>query len=294
MMRVVARDVDADMLLAREAKIWLPTHDKQANGMILGYLRQAAASGLDPIVILRDGLRTWFGEHAEAALPISWRIATSATPGGIAIEPLALLRRPTLWPQRPKRILGKLFSSWLWRISVAAGIPPAMFLQDNPALQLTDIDRDIAPATLHRLAQRTGQSVLHLAAGTIAPMLDAADDTSAGIIESVLLQDGRFLRLRERGRYNSRRLNLLQYCPRCLATDENPHFRRAWRFGISVVCVTHGCRLVDGCWNCGKPIELMAQRHAHHQPRCVECDAPLGEGPAVRAPDCFGTIAERT
>lgn len=285
-MRTQGRRVPNDGSLAREAQIWLPTTDNLASERILNFLRQAAASSLDPIAALRDGLGIWFGEHAETALPVPGQNDFVATPGGIAIEPLASLRRPTLWPQRPKRILGELFSSWVWRTSVAAGMPPVKFLADNPALRLVDIDRDVAPATLQRLAQRSGQSVAHLAAGTIAPNLDAADDTPAGIIEAVLLRDGRFLRRRDKGGYNSRHFNLLQYCPRCLAADEHPYFRRAWRFGTSVVCLTHGDRLLDGCWRCGKPIEILAQRQARNQPCCAECEAPLGEVRGVREVNC--------
>jgi hypothetical protein len=276
-----ARD---DAVLAEAAEAWLPTADPQARALILGFLQQAAASGLDPIGTLRDGLRAWFGPQAEVAVPTVTPAVTPATPGSIAIEPLAPQRRPTMWPQRPKRLPDELFSSWLWRASVAARIPPAKFTRETRGLLLTDIDRDVAPATLRRLAQRSGQSVAHLAAGTISAAFMAADDTPAGVIAAVLLRDGRFLPLKDGSPFHDRRLKSLQYCPLCLATDARPHFRRAWRFSLSIVCPDHGCLLRDGCPYCGAPIDPMTQRHVGLQPHCGICDARLSEASVTNVP----------
>jgi hypothetical protein len=75
---------------------------------------------------------------------------------GVTVEPLSPLQRPCLWPQRPKRRDGELFSSWLWPTAVAAGLPPRQFVRDEVGENDDDIDRDIAPATLQRLAGLSG------------------------------------------------------------------------------------------------------------------------------------------
>jgi len=282
----------ADAALAEAAAAWMPTADLQARAMILDFLRQAAETGLNPLSALRENLRSWFGPKAGAALPAFSQAVTPDTPGNMTIESLAPLRRPTMWPQRPKRLPDELFSSWLWRTSVTAGIPPIKFIRDMPSLPLANIDRDVAPATLRRLAQRTGQSAAHLAAGTISIAFTAADDTPAGVIEAVLLRDGRFLPLKDGSASSNRRRKCLQYCPLCLITDARPHFRRAWRFSLSIVCPEHGCRLHDGCPHCGAPIDLMAQHHIGLQPRCASCEIRLCETGVIAAP--MGTRRQRS
>ncbi len=39
----------------------------------------------------------------------------------------------------------------------------------------------------------------------------------------------------------------LQFCPHCLAEDEQPYFRREWRLATTIACVRHGSRLTDRC-----------------------------------------------
>lgn len=42
----------------------------------------------------------------------------------------------------------------------------------------------------------------------------------------------------------------LQFCPRCLAEDEEPYFRRRWRLAFMVVCEKHHVLLQDRCPGC--------------------------------------------
>lgn len=62
-------------------------------------------------------------------------------------------------------------------------------------------------------------------------------------------------------------------CPRCLASDARPYFRRAWRTAWCVGCAEHGCELLDHCPNClavhqpyrpaSRPVDLV---------RCWSCN----------------------
>jgi hypothetical protein len=188
-----------------------------------------------------------------------------------------------MWPQRPKRLTDEIFSSWLWRTAVAAGVPPYRFARDVLGTNGDDIDHDVAPVTLRRLAQLSGQTFEHLAGGTLSVTVIVTQETPAGLTEDALLRDGRFLLTGEKSDRLGRPRPVLQYCPRCLETDARPHFRRGWRFAHAVVCVDHGCRLHDRCWACGGAITPLAGRVVDARPRCPACDAQLGQAPLVDA-----------
>ena len=271
-----------DARLIEDAKNWLPTDDPEAHRSIVGLLAMIAQAGVDPIAALRDALHRWFGPAAPGLLRprTMTEPARPSAPGLVALEPLPPLRRPTLWPQRPKRFADELFSSWLWRASVAAGVPPKRFAAETLGVRYADPDTEVPEGTLRRLALLSGQSVSRLAAGTLsgAPPLTRGD-----VVFEALLQHGGFL-LRAKARIGRRRAQL-QYCPRCLATDPQPYFRRSWRFAVAAVCVRHGCRLHDACWRCGALIDLLDQVQPASAPRCAACRAVLAEAARTLVPD---------
>jgi hypothetical protein len=273
----------SDDALIRAAESWLPTPDPQARAQILDILRQLAATGADPIASLRSGLSLLFGPKASAALPATTTRPAPTTAGLLSLEPLAPLRRPTMWPQRPKRVPNELFSSWLWRTAVAAGIPPRRFVTDIIGDGGDDIDRDVASATLRRLAALSGQTLSRLAGGTLIGTPMGAGETEASVVEDHLLRDGRFLLTRKGRDRQGRPRGVLQYCPRCLQTDASPHFRRKWRFAPAVICVAHACRLHTSCWTCGAAVAPLAQRMVDTQPCCPVCASRLCDAPVIAA-----------
>ena len=274
--------ITIDTSLIQAAEAWLPTRDPETKEKILGYMRDISASGLDPIAALQHGLTVWFGSSAAEKLLMHRQSQKPQMPGEISLEMLAQIRRPTMWPQRPKRIPGELFSSWLWRTAVAAGVGSRNFVKELK-LDGDEIDREITAPILMYLGQRSGQSFSHLAAGTLVPWFQEFDTSPTGSSEAGLLKDGRFLLMRNGRHRLERQRAILQYCPRCLQTDQRPFFRRAWRFGHNVVCVEHGCRLYDGCWHCGELVSPLRFRAMQAQPHCTKCDVPLSKGPLIDA-----------
>jgi hypothetical protein len=271
---------ESEIFAQQATKSLLPTLDPVAEAMITGLLAEVAATGANPAVELRNALAGWFGARDHLVLPPPDPTVNSL-PGGVAIELLSPMQRPCLWPQRPKRRDGELFSSWLWRTAVAAGVPPRQFVRDEVGDNYDDIDRDIAPATLQRLAGLSGQTARHLSAGLLVPNETAL--TLAEAAENELLRDGRFLLSSSAHDRQGRRRPLLQYCPLCLRLQGGTWFDRAWRLVPIAVCVAHEIRLHDGCWQCGAPISLLALRTADPVPRCASCDASLLDAPCERA-----------
>jgi hypothetical protein len=259
----------------------LPTVDPDAQARISDLLAEVAASGVDAATALRDGVNAWFGPRAAVALPRPSKLPAGRAPDCLTVEPLPPSPLPRLWPQRPKRRPGELFSSWLWRAAIAAGVPPRHFVKDVAGGPYDDIDRDLAPATLTRLANASGQSVRSLGAGLLVP--GEAVSVQAELAEDLLLANGRFLVGRGGRDRQGRPLPVLQYCPRCLQSQDGPRFDRAWRLAPFAVCLAHACGLHDGCWRCGAPVALLDQRTADPVPRCGACAAAFLDAPA--APD---------
>ncbi len=46
----------------------------------------------------------------------------------------------------------------------------------------------------------------------------------------------------------------LQFCPKCLAMDEEPYFRKSWRIAFNTICTIHKCMLHDRCPHCGRGV----------------------------------------
>ena len=266
--------------LADAIDAWLPTKDPRLRAQIIELMRRASTTGVDPIAAMQAGLATWFGGAALAVLLSADAVTPISGFDRVALEPSRPVRQPTLWPQRPKRLTDELFSSWLCRSAVAAGISPLRFARDVGCLELlADVDRDVSPATLDRLAKLSGQTPEHLARGTLPDHPSAPPETTAAAAEDLLLRDGRFLLGRHGLDGRGRAKPKLQYCPSCFQEDDRPHCRRSWRFAHQVVCEIHGCRLHDRCWRCGTGVSPLGQRHTEPQLRCQACEAPLHAAP---------------
>ena len=90
------------------------------------------------------------------------------------------------------------------------------------------------------------------------------------------------------GRRGRRQSAWLQFCPQCLAEDEQPYFRRQWRLATTIVCARHGSRLLDRCPACGQGLAPFNQASLRPQNDCAACGFDLASAKAprpARAPD---------
>ena len=159
----------------------------------------------------------------------------------------------------------ELLSSWLHRLALAQGLPPRAF---GAALGLGggawSGRLDLAPpaALLDLLARRTG-----LAAAAIAEL--SFRDFGA---KALLLP----MRTTVSPRRNERwRATWLQACPSCLAEDQNPYFRRAWRLATTIFCPRHARRLIDRCPACQQALVPFDQAALAAQHFCAQCGFDL-------------------
>jgi len=190
----------------------------------------------------------------------------------IEIQPNRAARAPERWPVAVEPEPDELPSSWLHRLALAHGLPPRAF---GAALGLGggawSGRLDLAPpaALLDRLARRTG-----LAAAAIAAL--SFRDFGA---KALLLPMRTTVPPRRSGRW---RATWLQTCPSCLAEDENPYFRRAWRLATTIFCPRHARRLIDRCPACEQALIPLAQAALAPQHFCALCGFDLRRASAPR------------
>lgn len=156
-----------------------------------------------------------------------------------------------LWPVHLKPQPGEVLSSWLMRLAHAHGLKVQTFdrLVFGGGFQLwnRDIDR-LAPdwlldtlctntATPMRLAR---EATLRTYEGLLYPYYHGSH-----VLKWITLVKT----------YSTRRNGYaMQFCPRCLAEDDDPYFRTRWRVACYTWCGTHNVMLHDRCPSCGVPV----------------------------------------
>ncbi|GGL13141.1 TniQ family protein [Deinococcus radiotolerans] len=66
------------------------------------------------------------------------------------------------------------------------------------------------------------------------------------------------------------------FCPLCLASDQQPYFRRVWRTMVALACPVHNVRLLDRCPHCRTTVRKhFARDLTGDQSMCQQCYEPL-------------------
>ncbi|MCI4679008.1 TniQ family protein [Rhodoblastus acidophilus] len=179
----------------------------------------------------------------------------------IEVQPRLATILPERWPVEVPPAHDELLSSWLHRLALAHGLSPRHFgerlgVGSNASSARLDL---AAPAfLLNILHHQTGVGRESIAAMTIGsekwrPLL---------------------LPMR-RSRADRTFATWLQFCPTCLAEDENPYFRRAWRRASVMTCRRHRRPLLDRCPSCGQSLAPFNQRALVPQCQCAVCGFDL-------------------
>lgn len=156
-----------------------------------------------------------------------------------------------LWAIHLKPKEDELFSCWIAREAHAQGIKVQTFcdLAFGKERQIwnRDIDR-LAPAWLiDEWSNRTAIPVDHVLATTL--------HAYQGLLYREFYPSWVLKWILPLKMYHRKRMGFgLQFCPLCLAGDEEPFFRKKWRVAFNTVCQTHGVMLHDRCPNCGEPV----------------------------------------
>lgn len=67
----------------------------------------------------------------------------------------------------------------------------------------------------------------------------------------------------------------LMFCPKCLAEDKIPYFRKKWRYYFYNACPKHNIFLTDRCWCCYERICFSRISHMRKVSYCSKCEKDL-------------------
>jgi hypothetical protein len=174
-----------------------------------------------------------------------------------------------LWPIHLKPKKDELLTSWLTRLSVGHGTNLSVFFS-SAFSRLTILKGDAWNRDLDKLA---GPTLLQVLAERTATPPERVFATTLAAYEGILFEKhhpyGNSIWVMPVGvSHGAQRHPGLQFCPLCLAEDEEPYYRRSWRLAFITLCVEHKIPLLDRCAECGSPVAF------HKRLTGNPCDVP--------------------
>ncbi len=158
---------------------------------------------------------------------------------------------PQLWLFRPKPLDDELLSSWLVRCAYANVRKLHSFCTSTWGTRHHFWERDLDRTTDIRLLAVLAESTNTARSRAYSTTLAAYE----GLLFERFVSSGGLPWVMPIVKKGRKRFGYgMQFCPRCLATDEVPYYRRSWRLSCFVVCPVHGCYLHDCCPSCGAPV----------------------------------------
>jgi TniQ len=197
-----------------------------------------------------------------------------------------------VWPAFTPPREDELLSSWLVRLARNHGIKLQSFCnvvwpQRGNDVWTRDIDRFAHLDILREVSVKTAQSETRVRQTMIASyegfLLERHTHKTnlkwilpLGIRSTIRTRPG------------------VQFCPSCLAEDEDPYFRRHWRLALFSYCSKHRRLLLNRCPECGSPImyyrgDMTDRRKYAADPMniCAGCGNNLG-----RVERCQGDLQQ--
>ena len=191
-----------------------------------------------------------------------------------------------LWPIHFKPLPDELLSSWLVRLAHSHGLKVQTFcnLIFGSRLQVwnRDIDRHAPEWLITELSVRTGT--------TTKQVMETTLQSYQGIMYYRHRASGTLSWIQSLKLHHRKFEGFgLQFCPKCLAKDPEPYFRKSWRVAFNTICTIHNCMLHDRCPNCGQGVAFHRNdmRHAKYiatisLKECHDCGFDLSKSPSMR------------
>lgn len=174
----------------------------------------------------------------------------------------------------------ELLSSWICRLSLAHGLNSGSFYyavlpskSSKQGATERDIDRNPSEEIIATMAEKSGTPIKRVVGTTLAGY------------EGILFENrfskgsGKWI-LPVRGHPSTILRPGMQFCPKCLAEDGEPYYRRTWRLAFITLCTKHGTQLFDCCIKCNAPVfftkAISNGQHespSDHMTFCYSCKA---------------------
>jgi hypothetical protein len=170
----------------------------------------------------------------------------------------------------PQPLEDELLSSWLTRVAIEHKRQLSIFLtlfvkKEGSSISRTDIDFLYDEKLYEALVNKSNlnkEDVFKMSLRSEEGYLFTCNDCLYPPNEIRKLVD-------KRNHYG------LIYCPKCLAEDEIPYFRKKWRYQFYNVCTKHEIFLTDRCWVCYEKINFSKIKHNKNLAVCSKCEKDL-------------------
>lgn len=155
-------------------------------------------------------------------------------------------------------------SSWMTRIAHANFISTNKWLEDMGSYSKKDIDNFFPKKILWEIHIRTGMAISQIKSYSLANELKYI---------AIVLQECRSFYTTEIDLLED--TTIVKYCPLCFQEDENPYFRKEWKWRFIQICQKHWCILQRNCPKCNLPINIFKLKWQQTIKSCPECGFDL-------------------
>lgn len=180
----------------------------------------------------------------------------------------------------PKPQQDELLSSWLTRVAFAHGMTLNNFFShfirhEGPALTRTDIDFQYNPTLWDIIAKKSNIDIT-----TIQDLSLRSEEGYLFTCNDCLYPPAQIRKLVDKRTHFG-----LMYCPKCLAEDEYPFFRKEWRYLFFNACPIHKIYLQDRCGVCYERVRLRKMPVKDKVVFCHKCERDLRLTSSVKISD---------
>lgn len=177
----------------------------------------------------------------------------------------------------PRPLKDELLSSWLTRMAIDHRRSLSEFISlfirhEGSAISRTDLDFLYDEKLFKHLAQKS-----QLSKKEIFSLSLHSEEGHLFLCDANTL----YPPLQIRKLTDKRTHNGLMYCPKCLAEDKTPYFRKKWRYNFYNACPKHKIFLTDRCWRCYNKISLPKIKHEKELCFCYNCERDLRESVTI-------------
>lgn len=177
----------------------------------------------------------------------------------------------------PNLLEDELLTSWLTRMAIEHRRTLPQFINffirhDGCATTRTDIDFQYNEKLLCSISQKSKfdkRQILQMSLRSEEGYLFLCDSNNL------------YPPLQIRKLIDKRTHNGLMYCPKCLAEDKIPYFRKKWRYSFYNACTKHNIFLTDRCWRCYEKVNLAKIKHFKELCFCCKCEKDFRENITV-------------
>ncbi|MFW2441777.1 TniQ family protein [Aliarcobacter butzleri] len=191
---------------------------------------------------------------------------------------MAKKKRNNAWVQDyfflivPQPLEDELLSSWLTRVALEHKKQLPIFLtlfvkKEGNQVSRRDLDFIFDEKFLENLASKSNlkkEDIFQMSLRSEEGYLFSCNDCLYPPLQIRKLTD-------------KRTHNGLMYCPKCLAEDKIPYFRKKWRYQFYNACPKHKVFLTDRCWRCYEKVDFSKIKHNKEICICNKCEKDFRE-----------------